>query len=148
MTIRKAEHSDIPDLAAVAERSYRTGFGAILGEEIVATRTAHFFAQRFEPAWERMLVALSEGRVAGFCMITDAHIDMLFVDPEATGQGLGSALLRQAESAGASTLECFRDNLRARQFYEKHGWRVVKEYERDFIGQKRGFVLYVSAHQR
>jgi putative acetyltransferase len=43
---------------------------------------------------------------------------------------------------GAKSLECFRDNHGARRFYERHGWRVTREYEREFAGRNRSFVFY------
>ena len=78
----------------------------------------------------------------GFSLVTDGHIDMLFVDPAVSRRGVGAALLRDAERKGARSLECFRDNAGARAFYEHHGWRVAEEYERPFLGRDRPFVLY------
>jgi putative acetyltransferase len=144
VTVREAQASDISAMAAVAERSYRAGFRGILDEEVLATRTAEFFARRFEIDRERMRVVEAEGQIVGFSLVTDGHVDMLFVDPDAAGQGAGSALLRDAEAIGAKTLESFRDNHRARRFYEKHGWRLAETYERDFIGRMRAFVRYVK----
>jgi putative acetyltransferase len=132
-------------MAAVAERSYRAAFRSILEEDVLATRTASFFAARFEGGFERMWVALSERDIVGFCMMTDGHIDMLFVDPDSTGRGAGAVLLREAERMGAQSLECFRDNHPARCFYEKHGWTLEREYEREFLGRERGFVRLVKA---
>jgi putative acetyltransferase len=74
--------------------------------------------------------------------MTDGHIDMLFMDPDAGGRGGGALLLQRAETLGAKSLECFRDNHGARRFYERHGWRVEREYEREFAGRSRSFVLY------
>ncbi|MCB5174284.1 hypothetical protein LGR44_03755 [Microvirga sp. SM9] len=51
-------------------------------------------------------------------------------------------LLQRAECLGAKSLECFRDNHGARRFYERHGWRLAREYERAFAGRERSFVLY------
>jgi GNAT superfamily N-acetyltransferase len=71
---------------------------------------------------------------------------MLFVDPACTGSGVGHALLDQVESEGVTTLECFRDNGPARAFYEHQGWRLVRSYEREFLGSCRAFVLYAKEH--
>ena len=89
-----------------------------------------------------MLVALFDDKTVGFLLMTDGHIDMLFMDPDASGRGGGARLLREAEASGAKSLECFRDNHGARRFYERHGWRVTREYERDFAGKSRSFVFY------
>ncbi|MEE1655279.1 GNAT family N-acetyltransferase [Microvirga sp. CF3062] len=99
---------------------------------------------RFAHAWQRMLVVLSDGTLAGFLLMTDQHIDMLFMDPSAIGRGGGALLLQEAERRGARSLECFHDNHAARHFYERHGWQVEREYDRDFAGRSRSFVFYAK----
>jgi putative acetyltransferase len=140
--VRSVRAEDIPALAAVAERSYRAAFADILEAEVLDGRNAAFFAERFTTSWERMLVVLSGETPVGFLLMTDGHIDMLFMDPDASGRGGGALLLREAEARGAKSLECFRDNHGARRFYERQGWRVTREYEREFAGRNRSFVLY------
>jgi putative acetyltransferase len=140
--VRSARVDDIPALAAIAERSYRAAFADILEEDVLASRSVSYFEERFAAAWERMLVALSGQTPLGFLLMTDGHIDMLFMDPDAGGRGGGALLLQRAETLGAKSLECFRDNHGARRFYERHGWRVEREYEREFAGRSRSFVLY------
>jgi len=140
--VRPARFEDIPALAAIAERSYRGAFSGILEVDVLAGRDAAFFAERFASSWERMLVAVDGDALAGFLLMTDGHIDMLFMDPDAVGRGGGALLLADAEARGAKSLECFRDNDGARRFYERQGWRVTREYEREFAGKSRSFVLY------
>ena len=142
MIVRPAEVEDIPALATIAERSYRAAFAGILEPEVLEGRNAAFFAERFASSWERMLIALSHEELIGFLLMTDGHIDMLFMDPDAGGKGSGALLLAEAEARGAKSLECFRDNHGARRFYERHGWQVTREYERDFAGKSRSFVFY------
>lgn len=142
MIVRQARAEDVPSLAQVAERSYRAAFSAILEQDVLATRDAAFFAERFASSWPRMLVAVQRNEVTGFLLMTDGHIDMLFMYPAASGRGGGAQLLAEAVAQGAKSLECFRDNHGARRFYERHGWRVAREYERDFAGRKRSFVFY------
>jgi len=142
--VRPARPEDVPALAEIAERSYRAAFAGLLEPDILAARSAAFFAARFASSWERMFVALAQDKPVGFLLMTDGHIDMLFMAPEAGGQVGGALLLSRAEALGAKSLECFRDNHGARRFYERHGWRVAKEYERNFAGRERSFVLYVK----
>nr|WP_281433483.1 GNAT family N-acetyltransferase [Microvirga splendida] len=131
-------------MAAIAERSYRAAFENILEPDVLESRDATFFATRFASSWEGMLVACSGEAPAGFLLLTGGHIDMLFMDPAASGRGGGAALLKEAEQRDARTLECFRDNHAARHFYERHGWRVEREYDREFAGKSRSFVLYAK----
>ncbi|RDI61794.1 GNAT family N-acetyltransferase [Microvirga subterranea] len=144
MIVRQAGVEDIPALADVAQRSYRSAFKDLLEEEVLASRDAAYFAERFSASWKRMLVALAGEDPIGFLLMTDGHIDMLFIDPHTTGQGAGALLLEKAEALGARSLECFRGNQGARRFYERHGWRVARDYEREFAGRNRSFVFYVK----
>ena len=142
MIVRPARIEDIPSLACVAARSYRAAFAAILESGVLASRDEAYFAERFAGAWERILVAVQQDDALGFLLMTDGHIDMLFMDPGSSGQGGGAQLLKAAEDRGAKSIECFRDNHRARRFYERHGWRVTRAYEREFAGRNRSFVFY------
>lgn len=142
MIVRPAVTEDVPALAELAARSYREAFSKILEPDVLASKDAAFFVERFASSWGRMLVAQQEEAIAGFLLMTKGHIDMLFMDPAASGQGGGARLLQEAEIRGAKSLECFRDNHAARRFYERHGWRVTRQYEREFAGRNRSFVFY------
>ncbi len=140
--MRPAREADIAGMATVASASYRVAFATILPTDVLAARSPEHFAERFVETWPRMAVAEHDGRIVAFSLTTAGHIDMLFVDPERLGQGAGIALLRDAERAGARTLECFADNAPARAFYERAGWRLTKQYEREFAGAMMRFVLF------
>ncbi|WP_246407821.1 GNAT family N-acetyltransferase [Microvirga lupini] len=142
--VRTAGADDVPALAAIAERSYRAAFAGILEQDVLQARDRMFFAERFASSWQRMLVAISEAKPAGFLLMSDSHIDMLFMDPDVRSRGGGALLLQEAERRGAKSLECFRDNHAARRFYERHGWQVERAYDREFAGKGRSFVLYVK----
>jgi putative acetyltransferase len=141
-TVRPATEADIPAMARVSSASYRVAFAGILPTEVLAERSAEHFRERFAETWPRMKVAEQARAIVAFSLTTDGHIDMLFVDPERLGQGAGIALLRAAERAGAMTLECFADNAPARAFYTRAGWRLTKQYEREFAGAMMRFVLF------
>jgi putative acetyltransferase len=146
--VRAAQPDDGPVLAGIAERSYRSAFEGILEEDALESRNKTFFIERFASSWERVLVALADNQPIGFLLMTNGHIDMLFMDPQASGQGGGALLLKEAEVLGAKSLECFRDNHGARRFYERHGWQIAKEYDREFAGGERSFVLYVKGQEK
>ena len=77
-----------------------------------------------------------EGGVAGFALVRDDELDALYVAPEAQRRGVGSALFRQAQAVrpGGFGWWVFRDNTRARRFYEALGGRCL--YETDGAGNE------------
>ena len=68
------------------------------------------------------------GRIAGLLARKGDFIDQLFVHPDLQRRGMGTALLRKAAELSPDGLRLFtfQRNERARRFYEKHGFRVVK----------------------
>ncbi|MFL6078502.1 MAG: GNAT family N-acetyltransferase [Ornithinibacter sp.] len=59
-----------------------------------------------------------------------AAVSVLFVDPAATGRGVGSALLATAVDHACAlertpVLDVVSESSRAVALYERHGWRVV-----------------------
>ncbi|MEJ1160175.1 GNAT family N-acetyltransferase [Prosthecomicrobium sp. N25] len=142
MRVRPARADDVPALAAIAEAAYGEAFAGILEPETLAGYDRAFFEGRFAAGLASLTVAEAGGTVTGFAKTTAGHLDMLFVAPGLQGTGAGSALLADAEARGVGTLDCFRDNLPARRFYERRGWRLARSYEREFAGRSRAFVFY------
>ena len=142
IVLRPAAPEDAEALARVAHDSFHQAFAAIMSPAALAQRPLDFFAGRFAEQWPEVVVALVGGRIVGFSMVRQGHIDMLFVDPATQARGVGKALLAAAEGGGARTLECFRDNGEARAFYEKHGWQLTSSLRRNFCGEDYDFVTY------
>lgn len=143
--IRPAGSGDVAALAEVAAAAYRAGFAAILDEAQFAARDEAYFRARFAGEWPSILVAAAEdGGCLGFAQVRGGVLDMLFVSPRRAGQGVGRQLLREAEAAGAVSLTCFRDNHRARSFYEREGWRLEGAHEAEFAGRPMAFVTYAG----
>jgi GNAT superfamily N-acetyltransferase len=71
----------------------------------------------------------AEGRVVGYAALRGDELHDLYVAPEAQRQGVGSALFRrvQEERPAGFHFWAFRDNTRARRFYEARGCRVIRE---------------------
>ena len=70
-------------------------------------------------------LALSAGRVLGLLALHDGFIAQLYVDPAAQRRGVGSALIAHASALSPAGLSLYthQRNLRARRFYERHGFR-------------------------
>jgi len=145
VVIRPATVADRAAILAVADR---------LAAFAPTTRTATEITSRERRALEdaldapsaasAMLVADRQPGVVGILLLetrrdyfTDeahGHVAILAVAREAEGQGVGRALLDAAERWGRQqgfrrlTLAVFADNQRAKQFYERQGWRLELEY--------------------
>ena len=142
ITIRHASAGDIPELARVWHDGWHAGH-AHLSPEIAALRPFEFFEQRMEGGDCDCIVACAGGKLVGFARWEGDGIAQVFVLPAWHGKGAAVLALAAAEeqlrSAGHSRiwLQCQVGNGRARRFYEKHGWLVVREHDTD-IGTVTG----------
>ena len=67
----------------------------------------------------------SDGELLGFCGVSDGNIEMLFIAPEARGQGVGARLTAYAiEHQGATKVDVNEQNVQALGFYEHVGFAV------------------------
>jgi putative acetyltransferase len=86
------------------------------------------------PTLDRTLVAERNGSPVGYVTLLDELIDDIWVAPWAQGQGTGALLLRAGEAAihangfAEARLECVAANQGARRFYERHGWRLARQF--------------------
>lgn len=80
-------------------------------------------------AGEEVWVAEQNGIIVGFVsmLLQDNFIHNLFVHPNWQNQGIGSSLLKHAESRLGCPMELKVKtyNLQACAFYQSHGWREV-----------------------
>jgi ribosomal protein S18 acetylase RimI-like enzyme len=72
--------------------------------------------------------AADSERVVGFIALSAARIEHLYVDPGAWRRGVGSLLLRHAQTVrpGGLDLWVFRRNRAAIAFYESHGFAIAQ----------------------
>ncbi|MCA0420320.1 MAG: GNAT family N-acetyltransferase [Proteobacteria bacterium] len=138
MIIRRAVAADIAPAAALMAQAYATHFQPIIGDAALGFGQAHF-AERFARELSELTV-LDKNGVCGVLLVKDGHIAMLFAAE--TGQGHGAALLAHAEAHGARSLEVFAANEGAQRFYERAGWQVAGDYEREFAGALHRFLRY------
>lgn len=83
---------------------------------------------------------LDDRSVAGFIGLGERHVEMLFVDPQLHGQGIGSRLLDDARARlGDLTVDVNEQNPAAHDFYRRYGFRDIGRSVTD--GQGRPFPL-------
>lgn len=84
----------------------------------------------------QLLVAQDEaGRAVAFMGVQDGALEMLFIDPDERGKGLGKRLLRYGvERCGVERLAVNEQNPQAAGFYEHMGFQTYRRTERDEQG--------------
>jgi GNAT superfamily N-acetyltransferase len=82
-----------------------------------------WFAEVVLPTKEVWVVA-DGAALLGLLVLEGEWIDQLYVDPDHVGRGHGAALMEVAKRARPSGLKLwtFESNVRARNFYERHGF--------------------------
>lgn len=149
MPIRAATPDDFPALADLWERSVRATHDFLTEDDIVFFRTV---VEGAALAQCTCYLAEQEDRITGFIGVDDAHIDMLFVNPDDFRRGTGRALLEHA--MGLNTLlpyvplsvDVNEQNHGARIFYERMGFVVKGRSAVDGFG-KSFPILHLSYPQ-
>ena len=142
MQVRAAAPDDIPQLLVLIRRYWElegiTGFAALRIELLLKEMLA-------SPAAGSVWVAESQTALTGYLIVVlvmslehqglMGEIDEFFVDPEVRSQGVGERLLGAAEAwlvrrGGVRLqLQLGVGNLRARAFYERHGYAARAGYQ-------------------
>lgn len=107
-----------------------------------------YYADRMAREYLRAVdvtVAVLEGHIVGFSGLTEGRLEMLFVDDEHRGTGIGSLLLDDAlRRYPALTLDVNEQNPSALVFYQRNGFVVTGRSDLD--GEGRPFpLLHLSA---
>lgn len=140
--VRAAALADIPELASLVEQYW--AFEAIEGfsrSQVERNLRTLLSSSHLGGAW----IAADGARLCGYILVAHvfslehggvmAEIDELFVSPECRANGMGNALLDEAERHLAATgcvrmqLQLGRTNTAARKFYLRHGYQERSAYE-------------------
>ncbi|OWK73084.1 GNAT family N-acetyltransferase [Flavobacteriaceae bacterium JJC] len=77
-----------------------------------------------------------ESLVLGFIGVADRKVEMLFIDPQYFGQGLGQKLLSFAvKELNADQVDVNEQNRKALQFYLKFGFETFERTDKDEQGR-------------
>ena len=106
----------VDQLTRVWERSVRATHTFLSGAEVAEIKP--FVPQALEGV-EALVVAEKDGAPVGFIGVEGGRLEMLFLDPDVRGQGLGRYLLeRGIERLGVTELTVNEQNPQAVGFYE------------------------------
>ena len=141
MLIRRATLDDMPALARLHRHTVLTSL-PFVPRLHTPEEDAWWFSERLF-ATNEVWLAEAEGAPVGYIAFRPGFIEHLFIHPDRQGVGLGPRLLEKAKAAFAElSLWTFQQNLRARAFYEKHGFAAVLETDGADNEEKLPDVLY------
>ena len=142
MILRRALLADMPALGRLHYHTVRTSL-PFVPEVHPAHEVEGYFSGPFFAKAEFWLAEDEAGEAIGYVAFRPDFVEHLFIRPSSQGQGVGLALLNKAK-AGAFELSLwtFQQNLRARRFYEKHGFVVAVETDGHDNEEKLPDVLY------
>ena len=132
--IHTPRQSDYPELARIWEDSVRATHD-FLPSSYISMLKSMVLNQYLDAV---MLICSKDTRqrITGFAGIAAGKVEMLFIDPEHRGQGLGKLLLTHAiEHFHADELDVNEQNLQALGFYLKQEFEVIGRSEVDGMGQ-------------
>ena len=129
--VRNARYEDMSIAARIMVVSFRTAFSAFVSPETMENCTNPDNCRRmlegiFQKGEMRFLMGSDKGFLCWQETPDGAEIVAIHSLPESWGTGLGHAMLTQAlKQLGNQKiyLWAFKENTRARRFYEKHGLR-------------------------
>ena len=155
MQVRRAAAEDAGQIAEVHVASWRAAYRGLLPDDLIASLDVSLRERRWrsilhQPEWT-LLVAGEQATsaVVGFACCgpsrdddaeaTTGEVTAIYAHPDVWGRGVGAALLSASTATLASrylraTLWVLDTNSRARDFYERLGWRAdgaVKHEERE-----------------
>ena len=130
--IRKAAEKDVSRVAEILIFNYRMNFYPIFKndeyyfkEMQVIDEAKNFYKdkKRFSNTY-----VYDDGAVKGFITVIDGEVEKLFVEPILQGKGIGAQLLEYAiDNCGAESLWALEKNVRAIEFYSRHGFKHTGE---------------------
>ena len=124
--VRQATPDESDLVAAIARRS-REYFLPYLPRLHSFEGDKKFYRNRVFPDCQ-VWVAEDRNELVGFCAFKEGWVEHLYLLPGHVGNGIGETLLNEAKAAHPFLqLWVFQQNTRAISFYERNGFRKVKE---------------------
>jgi putative acetyltransferase len=126
LEIRPLGLADMDAAAGVHRAAYDARLPWLAGR-YTAEQDRRFFREHVFPAC-RLAGMFAADRLLGFIAVREDWIEQLYVLPEAHGQGIGSALLADAQARATHLhLWTFQRNAPAHAFYVARGFVLVRE---------------------
>ena len=138
MIIRQATNADHPQLLNIWLRSVRATHHFLQESDIEALIPQ--LRDIYLPAVELWVAVDTEDCPLGFIGLNENHVEMLFIEPDLRGQGIGRALLDHANSSRSKmSVDVNEQNPEAVGFYLHYGF--VQTGRSPLDGEGRPFPL-------
>lgn len=132
--ITPADETDFDEISAIWENSVRATH-LFLHEPYIDTLKTQV-REIYLPMVELYVCQSSSGEILGFIGVLNRKIEMLFVSPQYTRQGVGRSLIFFAiERLRVNAVDVNEQNADATLFYLRHGFQIIDRSERDAQGQ-------------
>lgn len=133
--IKKAVETDFPRLQNIWESSVLATHNFLKEEDFKEIQQLLIPAY-FPHVTLYKAVSQNTGEILGFLGIQANRIEMLFVDDQFRGHGVGSALLQFAiQSLNIDELDVNEQNQSALAFYQHHGFQITARSDVDGSGK-------------
>lgn len=134
MKIEAARQCDHQTLITIWEASVRASHHFLPEADIAALRS--LILEHYFDAVTLKCARGDNGEIVGFIGVADGNIEMLFVAPDAMGQGVGRLLVTHAMAAfGARRVDVNEQNEQALGFYRRLGFAQVGRSSLDGEGR-------------
>lgn len=132
--IHTPKTSDYPQLTQIWEASVRATHDFLPDSYIQLLK--NLVLTRYLDSVMLICTKDSSQHITGFAGVAAGKVEMLFIDPQHRGQGLGHQLLRHAiEHLNADELDVNEQNPQALGFYFKQGFEVIGRTDHDGMGK-------------
>lgn len=123
---------DYPRLLVIWENSVRATHYFLKEQDILSIRP---FVLKSFPAVKLFVFKNDKGNINGFIGVADNKIEMLFIDSDCRGKGIGKKLVTYAiDNLNATKLDVNEQNPQAVEFYKHVGFKIVGRSQLDNMG--------------
>lgn len=133
--IRKASEADYPVLLDIWERSVQATHHFLKADDFIEIKKS--LADEYIHLVDLYCAVGVDDEIGGFAGISDDKLEMLFIDSDKRGKGLGKLLLNFVISErGVSKVDVNEQNEQAVIFYQRCGFVVVERHALDSQGKE------------
>jgi putative acetyltransferase len=132
--IERAAAADFVEITEVWEASVRATYHFLKEEDILYFKP--LILNEYLYLVNLFCIRDEQNRIAGFLGTSVDKVEMLFINPEYRGRGIGKTLLQFAvEHLGINKVDVNEQNEQAVGFYQHFGFTVVGRSELDSMGK-------------